>query len=139
MATGADSEGRIVLDTSAYSWLRSGHPEVLDRVARADVVWLPAIVVGELEAGFRMGSREQANQALLADFLAEPFVSILPVSRRVAHRYGRIFSLLKDAGSPIPLNDVWIAATTFESGGALLTFDRHFGFVSGLELILLTA
>lgn len=139
MATGPDPARRIVLDTSAYSWLRTGHPEVLDHVARADVVWLPTIVLGELEAGFRMGTREEANQALLADFLSEPFVSILPVDRGVARRYGRIFSLLKEAGSPIPLNDVWIAATTFESGGALLTFDRHFGSVAGLDLIPLAA
>ncbi len=66
----------LVLDTSAYSHFRRGHAEVLDGIATATVVYLPAVVLGELEAAFRLGSRRRENQATLAEFLEEPFVSI---------------------------------------------------------------
>ena len=135
--TGPEGPRRIVLDTSAYSWLRAGHEAVLDAVAAADIVWLPAVVVGELEAGFELGSHRLQNSMMLEEFLSEPFVSVLPVTREVSRRYGRVFAALRRAGTPIPINDVWIAAATLESGGTLVTFDRHFEKVTGLEVRLL--
>jgi len=107
---GAEATLRLVLDTSAYSHFRAGHPRVLDLVAAAEIVLLPVIVLGELEAGFSLGRRERENQVLLAEFLAEPFVSVLPVTPSVARQYGRLFTDLRRAGTPIPINDVWIAA-----------------------------
>lgn len=139
MPTGARSARRIVLDTSAYSWLRAGHAQVLDVVASGDLVWVPSVVLGELEAGFRLGTRYRENTVLLEEFLAEPFVAVRPVSREIASRYGRVFSELRRAGTPIPINDVWIAATALDCGGTLLTFDRHFGSIAGLEAMILQA
>ena len=59
---------RIVLDTSAYSHFRANHSEVVERIASADVVYLPTIVLGELEAAFRMGRRVADNRSKLDDF-----------------------------------------------------------------------
>jgi predicted nucleic acid-binding protein len=137
MPTGGEPHRRIVLDTSAYSWLRAGHAEVLDTLASADLVWVPSVVIGELEAGFRLGTRYRENIMLLEEFLAEPFVAVRPISREVASRYGRIFSELRRGGTPIPINDVWIAAATLDCGGTLLTFDRHFGAIVGLDASIL--
>ena len=47
----------LVLDTSAYSGLRRGRSDIIKLIADADVVYIPAIVLGELEAGFILGSR----------------------------------------------------------------------------------
>jgi len=131
MQTGVDRG--IVLDTSAYSWLRAGHEDVLDIVAKADVVWVPTVVLGELESGFELGKRARANRVVLEDFLSEPFVDLLPVTRAVARHYGRIFAALRHKGTPIPINDVWIAATALERGGCLLTFDQHFERIESLD------
>jgi tRNA(fMet)-specific endonuclease VapC len=128
---------RLVLDTSAYSRLRSGHPSVLDALAAAEVVLVPVTVLGELEAGFELGSRAKENRAVLAEFLAESFVEVLEVTRSAARRYGRIFAQLRRAGTPIPVNDIWIAAVTLDCGARLLTFDRDFARVEGLEPVLL--
>ena len=68
---------RLVLDTSAYSHLRAGHAQVLDHVTDVAVVVIPVTVLGELEAGFELGSRAQENRRVLAEFLAEPFASVL--------------------------------------------------------------
>ena len=138
MPSGAEPVDRLVLDTSAYSHLRTGHSGVLDLVATAAVVLMPATVLGELEAAFRLGTRIAENRRSLAEFLDEPFVSILDVTHAVARRYGETFALLRQSGTPIPINDVWIAAATMDCGGQLATFDRAFTRIPGLLLTLLS-
>ncbi len=140
MSSGAEAPvRRLVLDTSAYSWMRSGHRDVLDLVAAAEIVILPVTVLGELEGGFELGSRKRENRTTLAEFLAEPFVSVRPTTQDVARRYGEIFARLRRAGTPIPVNDIWIAAATVDCGGHLLTFDRHFEAIPNLPTTLLEA
>jgi len=89
-------------------------------------------VVGELHAGFALGTRRRQNEESLAGLLREPFVEVLDVDSEVARQYGEIFAQLRRAGTPIPTNDIWIAATTLRAGGHLLTFDRDFEQVRGL-------
>lgn len=128
---------RVLLDTSAYSRLRQGHEEVVTILAKAERVLLPATVLGELEAGFRLGSRLTENVATLQLFLEEPFVDVWPTTAAVAHRYGAVFAQLRAAGTPIPTNDIWIAAAALDSGAHLVTFDGDFGRVAGLDWTLL--
>lgn len=128
----------LALDTSAYARLRRGHSTVLDWVAVAKIVDLSSVALGELEAGFRLGSRYEENAMSLADFIEEPSVRLRNVTRRVAHRYGRLFAGLRRAGTPIPVNDIWIAATAMEAGAHLVTFDGHFSRIEGLAHTLLT-
>lgn len=125
-SSGIDPVPRLVLDTSAFSRLRSGHPLVIGLVASSEVVLLPVTVLGELEAGFQLGRRLRENRVALADFLSEPFVSVLPTTPETARRYGELFARLQQAGNPVPVNDIWIGAATLECGGHLITFDRHF-------------
>ena len=138
MPRGADHVPRLVLDTSAYTRLRAGEERVLDLVADAEVVLVPVTVLGELEAGFRLGGRVKENRTALAEFLDEPFVDVLPTTPEIARRYGELFAALRAAGTPIPINDVWIAAAALDSGGHLLTFDRHFERVPALGATVLS-
>lgn len=135
--TGADFVGPLVLDTTAYSHFRAGDERVLDFIAAAKAVILPAIVLGELEAGFLLGRRERENRLLLSQFLGERFVSVVQVTAPIAHRYGRLFAELRRNGTPIPINDIWIAATALDCGGHLLTFDGHFERVGQLDCTVL--
>ena len=128
---------RLVLDTSAYSHLRQGHPTVIDSLAAAERVAMPAIVLGELDAAFEMGSRAAENRRVLEEFLAEPFVSVLDVTRSTVRHYSRIVAALRLAGTPIPMNDVWIAASTVQCHGCLLTFDQHYARIAALDCLLL--
>ena len=130
---------RLVLDTSAYSHLRAGHVDVLGHVADAAMVVMPVTVLGELEAGFELGRRAQENRRVLAEFLDEPFASALAVTATTVRYYARIFASLRRAGTPIPVNDVWIAAATMECNGHLLTFDRDFHRIRDLDHTLLEA
>lgn len=90
---------------------------------------------GELEAGFALGRRTAENQVVLSEFPAEPGVKALQMTVTTA----RFFARLRLAGTPIPVNDIWIAAAVMECRGRLLTFDPDFSRIPGLEHTLLTA
>lgn len=130
---------RLVLDTSAYSHLRKGNPEVVTNLTTAVQVSIPVIVLGELEVAFELGSRAAENRRVLAELLAEPFVNVLDVTPTTVRYYARVFVSLRNAGTPIPLNDVWIAASTLECQGRLLTFDGDFLHVPALDCTLLAS
>lgn len=139
MASGAEAAPRLTLDTSAYSHLRAGDDVVLDLVSAADSIFVPVTVLGELYGAFELGSRVQENLVTLTEFLAEPFVTVVSATLGVARHYGRIYAALRRAGTPIPANDMWIAAATFETGSCLLTFDADFASVLGLDCVVLEA
>jgi tRNA(fMet)-specific endonuclease VapC len=126
---------KLLLDTNAYSALFRGHAGVVRQVRDAEQVLLSVVVAGELLFGFRNGSRYEMNRRELDEFLANPYVALLPVGLVTADRFGRIASVLKRKGKPLPTNDVWIAAQAMESGAELLSFDRHFADVDGLAWI----
>lgn len=125
---------RVLLDTNAYTALLVGDEDVLDALAGADMVLMSVIVLGELFAGFRGGAREQENRRQLDEFLRRTPVRTIDVTRTTAEVFGALKQQLKAAGTPIPLNDVWIAAQAVESGAWLVTYDRHFLSVPGLLL-----
>lgn len=135
--TKVETVPRLTLDTSAYSRLRAGDSRVLDLVAAAEAVLVPAIVLGELYGAFELGSRARENRVALGEFLAEPFVTVVAASAAVARQYGRVYAALRRAGTPIPVNDIWIAASALDQGACLLTFDRDFEYVAGLDRIVL--
>jgi predicted nucleic acid-binding protein len=135
--TGSGDSSRIVLDSSAYSVFRTGDRDVLEAMAAATAVLVPTIVLGELEAGFRLGSHGKMNRQALEDFLEEPFVEVVPVTRDVSRTYGRIVQDLRRRGKPIPTNDIWIAACTISRAATLLTLDTDFRHVTGLSHLVL--
>jgi len=105
---------------------------VADFVRRADSVLISAVVLGELLFGFRNGTRYNENREQLEAFLSRRLVQTIEVTLETAERFGLIAAQLRRRGRPIPTNDVWIAAHAMESGGHLLSFDRHFEAVDGL-------
>ncbi|PDW00398.1 type II toxin-antitoxin system VapC family toxin [Candidatus Chloroploca asiatica] len=124
----------VMLDTNAYTAFKLGQAEALEIIQRAPVLTLSSIVIGELLAGFAIGSREAQNRAELQQFLASPRVSIRPIDDRTAQYYARIYRILKQKGKPIPTNDMWIAASALQTGCALFSFDGHFQHIDGLVL-----
>ena len=128
---------RVVLDTSAYSHFKGGRPSIVRRVDSATWIGMPTIVLGELEVGFRLGRRRDENLDELESFLAHPAVEVIDGDRDVASLYGEIVFELRRKGTPIPTNDIWIAACTARFGGTLLTYDRHYELVDRIGVLLL--
>ncbi len=127
---------RLLFDTNIYSAMIDGDSAVEKLVRSAEGLVMSAIVVGELLHGFRCGSRFRANLARLESFLDEPQVAFLAVTRATCDRFGVVMASLREKGKPIPSNDAWIAAHALESGVTLVSRDKHFGWVPGLDLLI---
>ena len=123
---------KILLDTNAYTAWKRGHEPVALRVRGATHIYLSAVVAGELLFGFRHGARYERNRRELDAFLDSQYVSLVPVTLETADRFGRIAAHLRRKGTPIPTNDVWIAAHAMETGAELISLDAHFSVIDGL-------
>jgi tRNA(fMet)-specific endonuclease VapC len=121
---------RVLLDTSAYSAFMRGHADVVAAIQGNDEIFLNSIVVGELTAGFMKGGRRRKNERELSTFLASPRVGTLDITEETAERYAVILNALWRAGTPIPTNDIWIAASAMEYGLHVLTTDAHYQKIS---------
>ena len=128
---------RYALDTSAYGAFRRQDPRVITLIDEASWIGMPSIVLGELFSGFANGTRTRQNQDLLQSFLAHPVVETLAVDESVASIYSELLTALRQQGTPIPTNDIWIAATAIRHGAPLVTGDQHFHRVLRLASILL--
>ncbi len=126
---------RVCLDTNAYCRLMSGHSPLVELLEQADEVWIPATVLGELHAGFEIGSRRETNRGQLSEFLKCFGVEPMSITPDMAERYGILVKQLSDAGTPIPTNDIWIVAAAQETGCRLVTYDAHFTKIMGLIVL----
>ena len=117
---------RVALDTNRLTDLFRGDTALADLLGACEEVWIPLVVLGEIKAGFYGGAQNHRNQSLLERFLAKPTVGVLEPHRETAEQYARLFVQLKRAGTPVPDNDLWIAALVLEHGLTLITRDRHF-------------
>lgn len=117
---------KLALDTNRYTDLCSGNASVVETIERADQVWLPFIALGELRAGFAVGSQGPRNEAVLRRFLLKPGVGILYADEQTTHHYAAIYRQLRKHGTPIPTNDMWIAALALQHSLALFARDAHF-------------
>lgn len=117
---------RFCLDTSAYSNFKRGHPAVVELIDSADWIGVPAVVFGELWTGFLQGGERQRNENELIEFLANPAVEEIAVDHSVGRLYAEILVALRNRGTPLPTNDIWVAACAARSGSTVLTFDEHF-------------
>jgi len=124
---------RIALDTNIVSDLLKGIKETLDIVNKYDVLFVPAIVLGESQFGIL----NAPNESLLAEKFLPVLsrVSILEVDSLVADAYAQNRLQLKKAGRPIPENDIWIAACCLANNVPILTRDQHFNYVEDLEVV----
>ncbi len=117
---------RLALDTNRYTDLCRGSASVVETVELADEVWLPFIVLGELRAGFAVGSRGAHNEAVLRRFLLKAGVGVLYADDQTTHHYGSVYRQLRKQGTPIPTNDMWITALVLQHSLVLLARDAHF-------------
>ncbi len=118
---------RLALDANRYVDFCKGVDAAVEPLRRAAEIILPFVVLAELRAGFRWGGRSEHNERILARFLQSPRVTVLFADEGTIHCYAELFAELRQAGRPIPTNDLWIAALVVQHDLTLLTRDKHFG------------
>lgn len=129
----------LCLDTSAYSNFRRGNEELAALLDQAELVGVPTVALGELRAGFLLGGRRKRNERDLDLFLDNPVVQVLPVDSETSRQYAEIVAELRKAGTPVPTNDIWIAATAARNGSTVLTCDDHFERIGRVGSVVIAA
>ena len=123
---------KLIIDTNAYVGFKLNHSEIVDYFTAADSILMSPIVMGELMFGFRNGSQFDKNIRELNEFITHPAVEVIGIAEVTSDRYARIAAQLKRNGTPIPTNDIWLAAQTMETGAELVTMDHHFEKIENL-------
>lgn len=129
---------KILLDTNAYVGFKRNVVEMVDFIVSAESIVFSPIVLGELMFGFRNGTRFKENMEDLNSFLDHEVVELVQIGKITSDRYSRIAEQLKRQGTPIPTNDIWIAAQTIEHGAELISSDKHFEKISSLVYTIFT-
>lgn len=99
----------------------------------AETVFLPFVVLAEMRAGFALGSRGAENERSLRQFLMKGGVAVLFPDEQTTHHYAVVYRQLRKQGTPIPTNDIWIAALVLQHGLVLLARDAHFDHLPQID------
>ncbi len=125
----------VAIDTNIYSEAMRGNPTAISIFQDFENLLIPPVVLGEILFGFKGGKHERRNINHLRKFLAQKRIRVPAISENTSDYYALILYELKQAGTPIPTNDIWIAASTMENGVSLASRDKHFEKINGLLLI----
>ena len=117
---------RVAIDTNRYVDLCKGVVETVAILEEAEAIMLPFVVLGELRAGFANGRRQAENEQILRRFLLKEGVRLLLADDQTTHHYASVFRQLRKQGTPIPTNDMWLAALVLQHNLALHARDKHF-------------
>lgn len=126
---------RLALDTNRYTDLCRGDVSVVEAIELADEVWLPFIVLGQLRTGFAVGTQGPRNEAALRRFLIKFRVGVLYADDQTTHHYAALYRQLRKQGTPIPTNDMWIAALVLQHSLVLFARDAHFDVLPQLTRV----
>ena len=125
--------GRFLLDTNIVIALFAQDAGVLERLAEAEEVFLPSVVLGELYYGARKSAKTEANVSRVDELAGRS--SVLVCDGETARHDGEVKNFLRAKGRPLPENDVWVAAIALQHGLILVTPDAHFDEIADLAVV----
>jgi tRNA(fMet)-specific endonuclease VapC len=123
----------MILDTSELSALAEGDSGLEPILRKATQIAVPVIVLGEYRYGIQQSRERQRYEDWLVEYL--PKFRVLNVDEQTTTSYAVVRGELKRAGTPIPSNDIWIAALCRQHSLPVLSRDRHFDLVPGLRRV----
>ena len=126
---------KVAIDTNTYVDFTRGGPDAVARLRAADLIVVPFVVLAELRAGFACGRYAERNERDLTVFLSSPRVEVAYPDEATTHQYARLFAQLRRQGTPIPTNDIWIAAVAVQHDLYLYARDRHFDHLAQLARV----
>lgn len=127
----------LLLDTNVLIKFLRGDNKIAKVVSTYEQILVPTVVIGEYKAGVAVETAVGHQQlSALEMFLDSTAVKIVGVTEDVANAYARIFRVLKANGTPIPQNDLWIAACAITKGAVVYSLDTHFSNVPLLERVV---
>ena len=128
----------LLLDTNVLIRFFRSDRKIADIISTFEKIVIPTVILGEFKSGvdpLTVGGKRQLE--VLDAFLDSPSVDIIPVTEDVSSAYARIFRTLKANGTPIPQNDIWIAACAMDAGAKLISSDNHFTKIPLLDISII--
>ena len=128
----------LLLDTNVLIRFFRSDRKIADIISTFEKIVIPTVVLGEFKSGvdpLTAGGKRQLE--VLDAFLDSLSVDIIPVTEDVSSAYARIFRTLKANGTPIPQNDIWIAACAIDAGATLISSDSHFAKIPLLDISII--
>ena len=123
----------MILDTNALSAYADEQMSVFEALSTAKELALPVVVIGEYRYGIALSRHRDWYRKWLDQFIRD--CRVLSIDEATTHQYADIRVELKRSGTPIPVNDVWIAALSRQHGLPLLSRDRHFDSVPRIQRV----
>jgi predicted nucleic acid-binding protein len=123
----------LILDTNALSAFADEDPNIANALGEAEFLALPVIALGEYRYGIAQSRYREEYETWLNGLLAE--CQVIDISESTTKFYAGVQNELREAGTPIPGNDIWIAALCRQHRLPILSRDRHFDFVRGIRRI----
>jgi tRNA(fMet)-specific endonuclease VapC len=123
---------KFLLDTNIVIEVFEGNTEIADRLNKLSNFFISVVVLGELYIGVNRVVNKAKHLKKLNDFLE--MCIVLPIDSNIAKQYGETVAALYKKGKPLPINDIWIAATGLQHKLTLVTRDKHFNEISGLKI-----
>jgi tRNA(fMet)-specific endonuclease VapC len=128
------SPNSVLLDTSVVIRHFRDANALADKLAAYEELYLPGPALAELYYGAFKSDRTQQNIDQIEHFVAA--ADVLTPDQDTSKHYGKIAARLARSGTPIPQNDIWMAALSIQCGLPLATTDQHFRNIEGLNLLL---
>lgn len=123
---------RLLIDSNRFIDFCVGDPAVVDTFEQATLLVIPFVVLAEIRAGSMVLKRGDAQVRVLNELLQQPGVRVAHSTDTTAHHYAVIYGRLRKAGTPIPTNDIWIAALAIEHSLLLYSRDTHFNCIPSI-------
>ena len=125
--------GKFLLDTNIINAFFNKEKSIIEQLKSGADIFIPSIVLGEMYFGAEKSEHKKANFEKI-DYLAD-YIQVLSADKETGKFYGKIKNQLKENGTPIPENDIWIAALSMQHNIALVTRDKHFNVVEKLKAV----
>jgi tRNA(fMet)-specific endonuclease VapC len=123
---------KLLLDTNIVIEVFDGNKSIADKINKLPDFYISSVVLGELYIGINRVVNKAIHLKKLNDFLK--LCTVLDADSNTAKHYGEMMAALYKKGKPVPTNDVWIAAVALQHDLTLVTRDKHFQEIEGLQL-----
>ena len=126
---------KILIDSNRFIEFCEGQPDIVDAFEQADLLVIPFVVLTEIRVGGLTVKRGEAQVRILHELVQQPGVRVAHSMDTTAHHYASLYARLRKAGTPIPTNDLWIAALAIEHSLVLYSRDAHFDLIPTIPRI----
>lgn len=120
----------LLFDTNIIIAFLKNEATVVDLFSKQDEINVSSITVGEMFYGALNSNQSEQNFDLYSRFFN--YCNVYKIDKNTSENYAKIRFILKSKGTPIPENDIWIAATALEHSLSIVTRDKH---ILGIDFI----